>query len=508
MEMEKLENLSSDEISRLILSIQKSQLDRRVQELQKVGLESLELYKPYDIQESFHSSNERIRLFVGGNFSGKTLAGGRESDFWLLKKHPYLKFVNEANYPHHGIGIVHDHKQQKLPGGAQDKLMSALPRELIRKIYWNRWAAIDSIHMIDGSTFSFKSSEAGRIALSSARMNFIWFDEDCIPNASYWNEMVTRLPSFGKRLYIWGTMTPNLDERSSFLVNQVLPTANKNRGIRMWEAGINDNPYATDVMKSDLRESLFGDQREINARLMGNWRHKKGLVYNFNLREHVIPEYSIEEMKTNFKLVYRIIDPHHAKPIAVVFAAITYDNDIVIFDELYQQGLIGQVAGWIKKKTEGLEHLLQCTIIDYSAKATRKLDGRSVVDDFRAEGIVTRNCVKDLSAINRVKRFLFFDKEKGIEPKMRVCANCTHTIREFGSYMWDSKTGKPRKEFDDLMDGIRYLVSDPTFSIHLKDGVDIGGSKQIDMSKQTNIISAKDHRVARRIEMLGDGIGR
>src|SRR5690242_10211374 len=48
-------------------------------------------YKPHKKQFLFHKSEKHTRLYIGGNRSGKTVGGGAEMAYWLMKKHPYRK---------------------------------------------------------------------------------------------------------------------------------------------------------------------------------------------------------------------------------------------------------------------------------------------------------------------------------------------------------------------------------------------------------------------------------
>jgi hypothetical protein len=48
-------------------------------------------YNPHDKQKKFHTSEKKIRLYIGGNRSGKTTGGIVEDIWWLTRKHPYIK---------------------------------------------------------------------------------------------------------------------------------------------------------------------------------------------------------------------------------------------------------------------------------------------------------------------------------------------------------------------------------------------------------------------------------
>ena len=59
-------------------------------------------------QQSFHESEDGIRLLFGGNQSGKSRAGSQEIAWWLMNDHPFLelhgclrKSGNHQNADHH-----------------------------------------------------------------------------------------------------------------------------------------------------------------------------------------------------------------------------------------------------------------------------------------------------------------------------------------------------------------------------------------------------------------------
>lgn len=430
-------------------------------EIKKLGLFDVKKYKPYHIQEEFHRSYARIRCFLGGNYTGKTLAGAMEAYWMLTSTHPYHKWKNK-DYHTHGLIIVVDHKQQCLPGGAQDKLLSCLHPDWIEHIAYERNGIVKKITMKNGNSCTFVSSEARRATIQGTRVNWIWIDEDAIPNSGYWNELNTRQPEDDSRLYIWFTMTPNLKDGHCWSSENLFPKANKaNEDIRLWEASMHDNPYISEQQKKDMIENLFGDEREINARINGNWKTRRGLIFNFITEKHQVAERTIHQKKA-FKAIYVVIDPHPTKPIAVCFVGVDETNNIIVWDELYQDGLVRAVADWIKAKLLGLEHLVQGYIIDWAGRGGNKIDGQSIFDEFMACGINCVNCVKDVTGgIELVKRHLYNSEVGSDDVGLYVTANCHHTIKEFRNYCWDMKTGKPQKDNDDLMDCVRYFFCDP-----------------------------------------------
>jgi phage terminase large subunit len=486
---------------------------KQEQDLKNLGLFPLSQYQPYRQQNDFHESDARVRIFLGGNFTGKTLAGACELAYWHKRCHPYKNWINQKKYPIHSLIIVVDHKQQKLPGAAQDKVLSLFTEDEIKKIVYNKHNAVDTIFLQNGDSITFKSSLARRETVQGGRVSCVWIDEDAIPSANYFDELQTRLPQDGDRLYIWFTMTPNLKEGPSWATEYLFPKCNKaDVGYALWEASIEDNPYISDQAKEDILTGLVGDNQQVSARITGNWRVRKGLIYDFSMKHHVIPPLKQHQMD-DLRCVFRAIDPHNAKPIAVLFAGVDKNNRVIIFDEIYKSGLVGDVSRWIKQRSEGLVHLIKRTIIDYAGNAKSATNGKSINDLFRENGIICTPCRKDLQGgIELVKKLLWHDPAQGYPPTLYVTANCTNTLREFRSYAWEpesqkSNVRKPMKRNDEMMDSIRYLVCDPVFKQYIVGKVKGKEFSNIDLDRATTIISTRNARIKRQLRMLGKGLG-
>lgn len=436
------------------------------------------------------------------------MAGAVETVWWATKTHLFKPWVNDLPGPTHGIVYVVDHVQQKEAEGPQDKLMMWLPHDQIKKVTYFRNDAIDTIYLKNHSTIAFKSATGKRKTLQGMRLRFVWIDEECIPSMSHWNELVTRIPAEG-RLNIWMTATPNLEE-VTWMQDALYSKANKpGSDIRIFQSGLDDNPHISEAARNDMKNDLVGDDTvEYNARIYGDYKLRKGLIYDFRKRVHVIPPLSPTELD-RVKAVWRIIDPHEAKPIAAIWGCVDDQDRAIVFDELSMADIIANVADVIKRQTCGLEHLLQKTIMDYAGnKRVRTGEGKSIREEFRNFGIATMNSVKDVSGgIALVKRLLYHNPEEEVLPRLYVCANCNLTIKEFGSYSW-GKDGKPKKSNDEYMDCIRYWVCDPSFRDFLKLDIIRKGVKSFDGDARSVANIAKSARLRRQQELAGAGVGR
>ena len=491
--------------------------------LKSIGKKDIHQYIPHDKQREFHQSNARVRIILGSNSSGKTTAGAVEAALWATKDGRFKSWLEDFKKPTHGVVAVVSRDQQVFPGAAQDKLLQYLPEESIGRkgngglnIEYARDSAIRRINLKGGSTITFITANAARAAWQGARYNWIWIDEEIFKTSTQWNEIVTRVPDGGDLdeddpteasiLHIFMSATPNL-EGFTFMRKAVYEKCNKdNPDYRLWEVALHDNTFMTDEAKAAMIEDISKDDMvEYNARVHGEWRTRKGLVYKYNEAIHVIPPLS-DSILEQCKGFWRIVDPHESKPICVLFVAALGDGRIVAFDELKRQGLVEQIVDESLKRCVNFEHKCISNIIDYSANKKSKTDGRSISGDFKRYGMPVRNCVKTVTAgINAVSKMLYYTDERS--PRLYVTANCLATRQEFSSYAWkQDDSGKPVKQNDEFMDCLRYLFCDRTIKPFIKGIIDFKKPKSTIYSDRGGS-EASMARMNRRNKDMGLGLG-
>lgn len=484
--------------------------------LKAMGKFPLDAYKPFPKQEFFHKSLKNIRLVTGGNSSGKTLMGAIESSWYLTKTHPFKPDWNSKKIPIHGLVVVEDTKQAKAPGGAQTKIIASIPPELVSHMSFTK-DGLDRILMKDGGSLTLRSAKAGRASIQGGRYSFVWVDENCIKTADYYDELLARLPDDGKICQIIITATLNLDAAKDAFIDEVLIPNFENNGsqdIEVFQISLFDNPHVEQETKNFLLRNFAGDADQVSARLDGEYKKKSGLIYNFVTSKHMIPPVSKDHLKAHAKAIFRIIDPHPVKPIAVSFIAVMDDGAIIHYNELFFDGLVKDVANKMKLICDGMGHLIKKTILDYSANTKSRESGKSVRDEFLSHGISCVNCVKDVTiGINYVRELLHYDDKENITPALYVTSNCINTVREFKKYRENGKTGEPVKKDDEFMDNLRYFASDTDAQFYFlkRDkkfrpvlGARVLKENTIKMEGQND---ARLRRVAKRQERYTKGIG-
>ena len=247
----------------------------------KVGLTSKPnnlTYVPHDKQIEFHSSEAKTRQFLGGNRSGKSIAGVNETIWWLTGRHPYLQLPEP---PVIGRIVTVD-----LKNGVNKIILPMLSQwlpksELINGSWEDSWkAGIQVLRLKNGSEVEVMSNEQELDKFAGVPRHFIWCDEE--PRHDIYKECMARLTDYNGRA--WVTMTP---------VNGITWTYDE-----LWERrgephvdviGVNqwDNPHLS--KEGMVTAAASYDEVESDIRLRGKYVAISGLVFKgFDEDTHVL----------------------------------------------------------------------------------------------------------------------------------------------------------------------------------------------------------------------------
>lgn len=184
---------------------------------------AIDRYKPYDKQAEFHrlGATNRERLLLGGNQTGKTIAGGAETAYHLTGEYPSWWDGWRCTGPVSGwVGGVtgestRDNPQRILIGSPQRREewgTGLIPgRSIINTTPARGIAdALDSVvvrHKSGGeSVLLFKSYEKGREKWQGDTLDWMWLDEE--PPPDIYTEALTRTNARQGRVIL--TCTPLL----------------------------------------------------------------------------------------------------------------------------------------------------------------------------------------------------------------------------------------------------------------------------------------------------------
>lgn len=416
-------------------------------------------YRPYPKQRAFHESVEPVKAFLGGNRSGKTTAGILDDLIQCVDADVVPDHLQRFKrwQPPFRARIVTPDFTSTMEGVVFEKLREWAPREQLAGNSWDK-AYDKQMRMLvfkNGSWLQFMTFEQDLDKFGGAALHRVHYDEE--PPRQIRQECRFRLIDYdGDELF---TMTPL--HGMSWMYDEIYVP---------WERGelknatvvivdMDDNPYLNEQAKARVLAGLSREERA--ARKSGRFVQFSGMVYpEFQRHIHVVPSAKIPDNV----LLLGSIDPGTRHMAAVVWAYLTSDDDLVVFDELaLQESTVAQVALAIRMMEDRRRVKLRTYTIDPSARNVAHQTGRSDQMEYSDHGIVTILGQNDVPAgINRVKERL--QGQPGEGPRLHVQAHCTNLIEEFRRYHW-VRQGRSEHEAkeqvvkrdDHLLDALRYM---------------------------------------------------
>ena len=396
---------------------------------------------PLPTQEAFHKSKAKYRFLVGGWGTGKTTSVCLEM---LLKD---ISIPN--NY------ILFGRKDlQELKSTTLKELEDMTPKEMV--ISHNRTERI--ITYVNGTELFYTNLDESREAfnkIASLNLGAAVIDQGEELTEKVFTAIRGRLRRkqtiFGAKEFrrcFYGAYNPEGHNYQYKLCIQE-PIAN----MEHFEATSLENVY----LPQDYLDELLLLPDKIKKRYVYcSYDDFEGLVYNeFTEKLNVMNYY--EPQKTDSH--YIIFDYGFRNPACILFAAVNYDGEAIIYKENYGSGKrISDLAADIKTHPFFNQAY---KLADPSIWNVQR-DGMSVGDDFNINHQIYFN-----KADNSVSQGI--DKVNTLLKKKRlyICKSCENTLREIGNYKWkELKPGQQRNEYeepikkdDHAMDSIRYFVN-------------------------------------------------
>jgi PBSX family phage terminase large subunit len=225
----------------------------------------------------------------------------------------------------------------------------------------------------------------------------------------------------------------------------------KNEDVKSWQFTLHDNPELQEKNKEFLMRQYHGlwYQRFIE----GKWVQAEGSIYDaFNVN------YTVIEHGPSFTCKYIVgVDYGTTNPCAFVLIGIDKEKypHYWVADEYYFDSKVQQ-----RQKTDS----------EYAEDLAKFIEGKAI------EGIyIDPSAVSFRSALTKIGVERLYEADNNIadgiryissllkDGTLKVCRNCKNTIKEFQSYVWDSKAAlkgieKPKKENDHALDALRYAM--------------------------------------------------
>ena len=417
-------------------------------------------YVPHDKQYLFHKSTAPEILYIGGNRSGKTVGGAVETVYRLLGQHPYKK-VEPA--PVRGRAVAVDFNY------GVDMIMIPKIRQYLPPSYLHNGSWEDSydkehrlLTLTNKSFLEFRSYEQSLEKFAGTSRHFTWYDEE--PPKPVYNECQARLVDVNGHAFI--TMTPI--EGMTWVHGELYEPAKngKRSDVFVIEIDMAENPH---IPREAAERYLAGlDPEERKARGKGQFIALGGLVFKmFNKDTHII-DFEIPPKSWQW---FVSIDHGFNNPTAILWHAVSPDNEIITFSEHYQSEMIVSEHAAIIKDRNGKFGKEPEVITGDPAMAQRNAaTGTSMLQEYADNGIYIAPGSNDIdSGINRMISYLKVDPMIG-RPRWRITANCVNLIREMPKLRWASYTSakirsdrnkqeKIHKKDDHACDSARYFFT-------------------------------------------------
>jgi len=448
-------------------------------------------YEPIGNQASFHSADgATVRLVLGSNRSGKSVAGVVEAIAhslgyrpWLAEDDPHrvVRLANGDPIPVPNVGrIIAQNYQQAINQTIWPKLQEWAPSGWYRIKKDQRGIPVQ-MTWANGSVIYLMSNDQDDMAFEGTNGHWVWADEPI--DYSKYVGLKRGLVDFSG--HMWMTMTPLTQP---WIHDVLVARANEQDGsVKLFKFSIWDNldENGGHLRREDINEFLADlREEELEARLHGNFLHLAGRVYKEWEPE---PPYWVEsfDLPDTWPRVC-IIDPHPRKPVAVVWLAVSPDNQVFVYRDLFDPRLvtitdvankIKELEGWtwIEEKREWYRgsdaEPVAMRIIDNSANEQERTSGDTVWKRFAMEKIwcqlaKKRNAQAGYDAIHEALKIGKYEWDE--EPQLLTFNNCKHVKQNFQNFCWDDwNTSKQRelkgdkqdvrKNHDDLIDCIRYF---------------------------------------------------
>ena len=415
---------------------------------QQILRPSLYAYKPHDKQHAFHTSTAYSRLYIGGNRSGKTTGGVVEDCYWLMKRHPYRRLPLPEG-PIRGRAVAVDFSY----GVAQillPEFQRWLPPSFLINGSWedsyNKEFRI--LTLANKSTIEFKSYDQDLEKFAGTSRHFTHYDEE--PPQHIYNECQARLVDTNG--YSWLTMTPV--EGMSWVYDELyLPGTEGSPHVSVIEVDTLDNPHIDKESAERYFASLSEDERK--AREHGTFVHLGGLVFKqFSKEIHTAP-YEIPPKSWKW---YISIDHGYNNPTAILWHAVSPDNEVVTFWERYvNEATVAEHAAYINEQNRKFGKQPDLIVGDPAMKQRQAVTGTSIIQEYALNGIFVAEASNDVaSGVDRMNQYLRLDDKN--QPRWKIMESCPNLIWEMGRLRW-KKWASKKQAFD----------NNPQEQIHKKD---------------------------------------
>lgn len=375
---------------------------------------------------SYKESTSRINIWEGAVRSGKSFIS-------IIR---FLKALRDAPK---GLAMIVGVSRESIQRNILNELCPLIGMQLPTP-------KTNSINILNRDVYLVGANdERAQKKIQGSTLALAYVDEATLIPSGFWRMLLSRLSVTGAQLFA----TTNPDSPFHWLKTEYLENPNVN--LSRWSFRLEDNPSLSGDYIRALKSEYSGlwYQRYID----GLWVLADGVVYDcFDEELHVI-----DAPPTGARSYIVGIDYGTTNP--TTFGMIGMNTQV-------------HPNFWKQKEYyySSKEHHRQKTDSEYAEDLQAFIQGYNVdaiyldpsAASFKAEcqkqGI-NNICDANNDVINGIR----FVAQLISNGTYKVCRNCKNTIREFGSYVWDTKASergedKPVKEHDHCLDADRYAI--------------------------------------------------
>ena len=409
-------------------------------------------YTPSEKQMLFHKMQQKNRLYIGGNRSGKSLGSTIEAIWWLTHSHPHRK---TPEGPIRGRVVAVDFLN------GVDKIILPLYKQWLPKKFLINGSWEDSyskerhvLTLSNGSFVEFMSQDQDLDKFAGSSRHFVHFDEEC-PQTVF-RECLARLVDTAG--VWWMSQTPV--QGMEWIFDDIyIPAKEGAKNIGIVEAEMADNPTLSREAIQEFLDMLPEEERIIRSK--GQYVHLGGAVFaDFNPVSHCIP-------RGQFVLgpehrVIRTMDSGFTNPTVWLWIAVSTDGTMVVFDEHYQAKLtVAEHAKIVNEKTSKIlkdsRAELYLTTGDPAIKQTKEHTGTSILQEYQKHGISISvdSIPRDRRVgLERIRQY-FKINPRTQKPFLMITDDCPKLIAEIPKLKWKKWASPKVAEQNNRLEDIR-----------------------------------------------------
>lgn len=439
-------------------------------------------FNPANEQQAEALSDEDNVLLLGGNRSGKTVCGAVETTCRLLGEHPY-KDVPKGPVKTWACSQV-------LPGSGDkphvqlEELKRWIPKDALRGGEWAKSYSpgARTLHLANGSVCEFKGYDQGLLSFESAKLHWIWFDEEPPVKEIFTSCQMRLLDYRGKW---WMTVTPVLSLQGRGWIEDGLyepwmAVRGANLNYNVIQISTFSNPHLSQEMVNEALGSMSAEEKAVRAH--GSFARIGGSVLSeWDPTIHKVAPFLPPRSWRH----YLIIDPGYRNATAGLWAAVDPEGAIFLYGEHYVREQLPPFHTFVlDRQWHAFGEPEVDTLMDPATfKRVGTVLGRSeyaVVDEYnkaaaalKADWFAPRPAQNDSKGVWRIKRYLTPNERRDGQkvPLLYVCSHLHWWNWERERWTWPAEkrglsanekpvTEKPKEKDNHLMDCTKYLVNE------------------------------------------------